>query len=253
MSKDGKKNAQFIEKRTPKIHGALIDLADDINGVPLRCRPYNSTLSLMSATIAHPELLSMTFNLLLGNLPACYVSMRAILEAIVDSTIASSRFSDYPYPQDLEQVRKLERNKNLKFKDKCDLFLHAWIKSETRNNVKKLYDYLSQYWVHPKGIARKLREITDNRAKRFGNRYLGPSWILIIPYSYRRRDIDDLREFSQKITILRDSVRALLRPFIKSDVEIIDVSNGRRVDPEEYSKMLHHSRPENSSSKNKKK
>lgn len=229
MSKDCKKNARFIEKRAPKLHGALIDLADDINGVPLRCCPYNSesrhdyTLSSMSFEIAHPELISLTFNLLMGNLPTCYMSMRVILEAIVDSTIASLRFQDYPYPKNLEQLRVLETRKNLRvFNDKCDLLLPAEISEGTRKKIKDLYAYLSEYWVHPKGTVKKLKQISDDHVKRFGRDIIGPSWILAIPYHYGTWDIDTLREFSQKLTELRDNVRALLQPFIKAGEQYIE-------------------------------
>ena len=57
----------------------------------------------------------------------------------------------------------------------------------------------------------------DKKVKRFGYHVFGPSWTLIIPYAYGSRDMDDLRELSQRLTTLRDNVRALLWPFIKNE------------------------------------
>lgn len=140
------------------------------------------------------------------------MSMRIILEACVDAAIASIRFYDFSFPSNLEHLRRVEQKQKLSFIDKCEIFLPAQIEEETIKSIKKLWHYLSEYWVHAKGIVKK---IDENFVKKVA-KPMPPMWSLALPYTYDERDIDDIKEFTNKLNNLKKIVENLLKPFSKT-------------------------------------
>jgi len=197
------KNAKFIETKFPKLSLLLTDIKDElIQEAIVDC---GDTLYSMLSDVAYPQLLGLVTDLLFGNLPGGYVSMRGMLEAVVDSVVASIRFSDYPFPDDLEMLRQLELKHNINFRKKCALLLPKETNKQMRDNIYKLYDYLSKSWVHTKGLAKLL---TEKRGSL-------PGWTMILPYLYDDDDMTKLHEFVQKLRELGEYIHELLQPTIK--------------------------------------
>ncbi len=74
--------------------------------------------------VINPKISSMICAMLLGDVPTCYMCMRAILEGAVDAVIIGvGRFLEEKFPKDLERLKRLERKKNISFSEKCDLLL----------------------------------------------------------------------------------------------------------------------------------
>ena len=197
------KNAKFIETKFPEISRALTSihyalLLEDI----VDC---GETLSSMLSDIAHPQFISLINDLLFGNLPGCYVSIRGILETVVDSVVAPMKFPDHPFPDDLEMLRQLERKHHITFKKKCVRLLPKQVDRKTRDNIYGLYDYLSSHWVHPKGVAKSLKDDKGH----------SPGWAIILPNNYGDTDIAELREFVQKLQKLEEYIHAILQPAIE--------------------------------------
>jgi len=82
-------------------------------------------------------------------------------------------------------------------------------------DINELWSYLSEYWVHPKGIVKKLDDKVKKAIKK-GQPSAPPMWALALPYSYDESDIDDLKELVKKLCKLNNVVEALLEPFSKS-------------------------------------
>lgn len=197
------KNAKFIETNSPELCFLLADISDEI--LQDNILDSGDTLCSMLLEIVHPQFISLVYDLLFGNLLGCYVSMRIMLEAVVDSVVASTRFSDYPFPDDLEMLRQLERKLNINFPKKCVLLLPKETNTQIRGKICELYDYLSRFWVHPKGVAKALKERKGSPE----------GWMMFLPCYYIEDDIVELREFVQKLREFGEYIHELLQPAIK--------------------------------------
>jgi len=194
----------------------LVDLWNYTLDVEVECFRSNQpkAVPLTLLHIVQPQIYGMICNFLIGNLPACYMSMRVVLEAVVDAVIVSGRFCDSPFPNNLEHLRRLERETRLSFADKCRLLIPTSAQNIVED-VNDLWSYLSEYWAHAKGIVRKL----DDKVReiiREGQSAPPPMWALALPYRYDETDIDDIREFVSKLGKLTEVVETLLEPFTKT-------------------------------------
>lgn len=218
ICEDAKRNEQFarshpVASETLKLFVDLWNYTFDVEVECLRSKQIK-TVPLTLLHVVQPQIYGMIYNFLLGNLPACYVSMRIVLEAVVDAVIASVRFYDLPFPYNLEHLRKLERETRLTFADKCRLLVPASAQNVVRN-VIELWNYLSEYWAHAKGILRKLDNKLTEAAQK-GEAAAPPMWSLALPYPYDETDIDDLKEFVNRLHRLNEVVETLLEPFTKA-------------------------------------
>jgi len=218
ICEDAKKNEQFarscpVASETLKLLVDMWNYTFDVEVECLRSKQFRA-VPLTLLHIVQPQIYGMIYNFLLGNLPACYMSMRVILEAVVDAVIVSTRFYDSPFPDNLRHLRRLERETRLAFADKCRLLIPASAQSVAKD-INELWSYLSEYWVHPKGIVKKLDDKVKKAIKK-GQTSAPPMWALALPYPYDESDIDDLKELVKKLRKLNNVVEALLEPFSKS-------------------------------------
>lgn len=214
MCEEAKGNEEFARNH-PQASEALklsVNLWNYAFDVETRIK-HLMTIPLTLLHVIQPQIYGLIYNFLLGNLPACYMSMRIILEGTLDAVVAHARFYDHPFPEDLNRLRLFEQKKSLSFVDKCELFLPAQIEKETIEEIKELWHYLSKYWVHAKGIVRKISEqtIQKNTGK------APPMWALALPYTYDEDDVDDINEYVTKLCKLKKVVEELLEPFSKAE------------------------------------
>ncbi|MHA1632101.1 MAG: hypothetical protein ACTSXC_04740 [Candidatus Freyarchaeota archaeon] len=219
ICKDAKRNEQFarscpVASDTLKLFVDIWDYTFDIWAECLRSKQFGGAVPLTLLHIVQPQIYGMIYNFLLGNLPACYMSMRVVLEAVVDAVIVSTRFYDSPFPDNLRHLRRLERETRMTFADKCRLLIPASAQSVVKN-INELWSYLSEYWAHAKGIIRKLNDKIREAVQK-GQTVTPPMWSLALPYPYDETDIDDLREFANRLRKLNEVVETLLEPFTKA-------------------------------------
>lgn len=207
LSEGAVANAKFIEKNFPEVLFLLADFRDELSQDKIE-KGSNETMFTMVLEIGSFQFFSLVDDLLSGNIPGGYASMRSILEGVMDSVIAVTRFPDYPFPDNLEMLRQFESKHNFNSLKKCSMLLPKEIKKHTRNKIYKLYSDLSKYWVHPKGIAKKFKE-----------RDQIPGWPFIPPVKYDDWDKDGLSEFFEKLRELRECIHELLQSAIKMSVE----------------------------------
>ena len=218
ICKDAKRNEQFarscpVASEALKLSVYLWNYTFDVEVEFLRSKQFGA-VPLTIIHVVHPQIYGIIYNFLLGNLPACYMSMRVVLEAIVDAVIVSTRFYDLRFPDSLRHLRRLERETRLTFSDECRLLIPASAQSVVKN-INELWSYLSEHWTHAKGIVKKL----DNKlseAIQKGQITTPPMWALALPYTYDESDVDDLGEFVSKMHKLNEVVKALLEPFTKA-------------------------------------
>lgn len=218
ICEDAKRNEQFarsfpVASETLKLFVDIWNYTFDVEVECLRSKQFRA-VPLTLLHVVQPQIYGMIYNFLLGNLPACYMSMRVVLEAVVDAVVVSTRFYDLPFPDNLRHLRRLERETRLTFADKCKLLLPASAQSVVKN-INELWSYLSEYWTHAKGIVKKLDDKVKEAIQK-GRTVAPPMWALALPYTYDKSDIDDLREFVNKLRKLNKVVETLLEQFHQS-------------------------------------
>lgn len=225
MCEDAKRNEQFarscsVASEALKLSVDLWNYTFDIEVECFRSKQFGA-VSLTIIHVVHPQIYGMIYNFLLGNFPACYMSMRVVLEAVVDAVVVSTRFYDLPFPDNLRHLRQLERETRLAFADKCRLLIPASAQTVVKN-INELWSYLSEYWAHAKGIVRKL-DAKVRAATQKGQTATPPMWALALPYTYDESDIDDLGEFVNNLRKLNEVVETLLEPFSKAKSSSVTV------------------------------
>lgn len=218
ICEDAKRNEQFarsspVASETLKLLVDVWNYTFDVEVECLRSKQFEA-VPLTLLHVVQPQIYGMIYNFLLGNLPACYMSMRVVLEAVVDAVIVSTRFYDLSFPDNLRHLRKIERETRLGFADKCRLLIPASAQGAVRD-INDLWSYLSEYWAHAKGIVRKLDDKL-REAMQKGQTATPPMWALALPYTYDKSDIDDLKEFVNNLRKLNKVVETLLEPFAKA-------------------------------------
>lgn len=203
LSEGAVANAKFIEKNFPEVLFLLADFRDELSQDKIE-KGSNETMFTMVLEIGSFQFFSLVDDLLSANIPGGYASMRSILEGVVDSVVACTRFSDYPFPKNLKMLRQHERKKGVNMYKKCSSMLPEEISRQTRDKICELYGYLSEFWVHPKGLAKKVKEGAEI-----------PGWWSLPPVTYDDWDEKGLSEFFGKLRELRECIHELLQSAIK--------------------------------------
>jgi len=217
ICEDAERNEQFarsypVATEALKLFVDLWNYTFDIEIDCLRSKQF-SAVSLTLLHVVQPQIYGMIYNFLLGNLPACYMSMRVVLEAVVDAVIVSTRFYDFPFPDNLRHLGRVERHTRLTFADKCKLLVPA-SGQRVVADIIELWRYLSKYWTHAKGIMRKIDDKLTEAIEK--GQAVTPMWALALPYTYDESDIGDLKEFMNRLRKLTGVIETLLEPFTKA-------------------------------------
>jgi len=136
-------------------------------------------------------------HLLTGNLPACFRELRFLFESLAFCYFAEN---DYPnensFLQQMEKYAKSPKSqKHIKSISKKirDLGKITGIESE----VSRVYGKLSEDWVHTRGFAEKVVNLSSD------NKQL-PSWSWILPITLGENDRSTINELNEYIAIFRD-------------------------------------------------
>jgi Mg2+ and Co2+ transporter CorA len=194
-----KENEGFLRKNAEETCAEVIELINDaIDNVRLAVKRAESrkdyTERSMAFFIYHilmPFSYAIYVDLLAGNVPACFMELRLILESLVECYLADSRYQDLTFFQ--ERLESLERENLSTSKLMKDLGKNLG----AENDFVALWGKLSQDWVHTKGIADKVvgyvLESSDV-----------PPWALPIPMNYTEDDLDTIEELQDRVSQFRD-------------------------------------------------
>ena len=203
ICKDIKENEEFLRKNAKDVYEEVIGLVNDvITMLSIILEKFKTgeeaakhPMAFFVLHIFMPMSYGIYVNLLLGNLPACFMQLRLIHEAMAKcyfvEKIDSSQEHFSIKLEALEQVLKEERISTTK------------LMKELGYDFVKLWGKLSESWVHPRGI---LKRVTD----RIVERGMPPSWGFGLPATYTNDDLDDLKELKKRVA----EFRALLKNVI---------------------------------------
>ena len=156
-----------------------------------------------------PSSYAIHMNLLMGNLPSCFMELRLTLEILVKSYLADLNYPEQNFFQKkLELLEKETKNKNGKKiqKREHDYFREFDIKVQLDKESIKLWSKLSKDWLHTKGII-------DRIVKQISEKSEVPSWALVIPMNYAEDDLDAIKELGKRVSQFRKLLKVTIENY----------------------------------------
>jgi len=206
--RDSKENDEFLRKNAKDVYEEVIGLVNDvIDLLSIILEKFKTgeeavkhPMAFFALHVFMPLSYGIYVNLLIGNLPACFMQLRLIHEAMAKcyfvEKIDSSQEHFSIKLEALEQVLKEERISTTKLMKKLG------------PDFVKLWGKLSESWVHPRGI---LKRVTDSLVERG----IPPSWSIILPATYTNDDLDDLKELKKRVAEFRAILKIVITNYIQ--------------------------------------
>jgi len=162
--------------------------------------------------IVWPSANGVALDLMMGNLPACFMQLRLIVETMVKSLATDYAFkfkgiSIYD-AEALEYYLKKERVSTSGFLR--DMFPEV-VGDDIARRTLKLWGRLSEDWVHFRGTVSRIKEHVEKG--RFP-----PSYHMALPIELDEEDVEDLRELAKRVK----EVRELLEHFFEEWRQLVE-------------------------------
>jgi hypothetical protein len=130
-------------------------------------------------------------DLVAGNLPACFMQLRLILETMAECYLADAKYEGTPFFYD--RIKSLDRE-NLR---PWRIISKAGRSIGHEEKYRSLWGKLSTDWLHPKGIA-------DRVINHLAGTSEMPTWSLTIPMNYKNEDLAGIDHLGRRISQFRD-------------------------------------------------
>jgi len=198
-------NEQFLRKNASQTYGEVIDLINDaIDYVVLAVRKADSvqdyvrhSRSFFLHHILMPFSYAVYLDLMAGNIPACFMQLRLMLESLGKCCLADLRYPDEDFFETKLQLLEGEEARTSRVLRELGRELGSG------NDFVALWGKLSHDWIHARGI---MSRITDQIIEKSDV----PSWGLVIPMSYAESDLDSLEELCKRISQFRRLLTAAM-------------------------------------------
>jgi len=139
-------------------------------------------------------------DMLVGNIPACFMELRLMLESLVKCYLADLKYPDRTFFQ--ERLKLLEAE-NL---STSKLMKDLGRKLGLENNFVALWSKLSQDWIHTNGIMDKVVAQLIKKSD-------VPSWGLALPMYYAESDLDTIDELRNRISKFRSLLTTVMEKY----------------------------------------
>jgi|Deesub1362B_J571_1020462.scaffolds.fasta_scaffold00212_30 hypothetical protein len=204
-----KENEEFLRSNAPEAYKEVIELAgrDVIQYTSERRYSGEEYVKRSMVFFLFNVLMPLSYaihtDLLIGNLPACFMELRLMLESLVKCYLADVKYPEKSFRRKLELLEKETKERDGKKTPKRE---HDFME-EFDNMVNldrgavKLWGKLSKDWVHTRGII-------DRVVSQIIEKSIPPSWALIIPFNYTEADLDDIRELGKRVSQFREILKA---------------------------------------------
>lgn len=209
-----KENEGFLRKNSKETYREVIDLindAIDLAGFAVERKKSREdyvkrSIVFFMYNILMPLSYAIHTELLTGNLPACFMELRLMLESSVKCYLADLKYPKQNFFQEkLELLEKEAKDKNGKKIPKRE---HDFLK-EFDERVKldeesiKLWGKLSEDWIHTRGVmGRIINQISEKSG--------APSWALVIPMNYAKDDLDTIKELGKRVSQFRKLLKVTI-------------------------------------------
>jgi len=195
----------------------VVDLANDVIDYYPRGDPHKvSDLLVRSAflfSILHvvwPLSMGMLLDLLVGNLPACFMQLRLLVEAAAKALIVD--YSEKFQTDAFTSVETFERRlKNVSTAKVFENELALVVGKRAASDAKSLWSKLSEGWAHFRGSFAGIGEAIE----KFGDLQ---SYRYVLPAELGEEDAEDLGELADCVA----RARRLLRTFYSSWLKLLE-------------------------------
>jgi hypothetical protein len=162
----------------------------------------NRAMTFFFQHVFMPQSYAMYVDLLSGNVPICFTELRLIAESLAKCIYADSKYlSDMFFGEKLVKLEndltdgKVTSGRVIKEAEKIlglndRVLIGSWKR-------------LSNEWVHPTGIARRVIDYVSKRKN-------APPWGLILPMCYTKEDLPELEVLQREVVSFREIMDAIL-------------------------------------------
>lgn len=203
-----RENEEFLRKNVKETYEMVIGLVNDaIDNVTLTVKKPESKKNYVERSmvffIIHihmPFSYAIHLNLLTGNLPACFIELRLMLESLVKCYLADLK---YPNQTFFQNKLKLLEQEPLSTSELMKLLGRRF---GVKNDFVALWGKLSNDWVHTKGVTEKVVSHIIRKSDM-------PPWAIIIPMSFGEDDLDTINELGKRISQFRSLLKVTMEKY----------------------------------------
>jgi len=199
-----RQNEAFLRQNAEETYYEVVELINDaIDNVVLAVKknPEDYAKYSMIFFLHHilmPFSYAIHLDMLTGNIPACFMELRLMLESLVKCYLADFQYQDQSFFQDKLKLLEEER------KSTSELMME--LGKKLGSNFVALWGKLSQDWVHTKGIMdRVVAQVIEKSDV--------PSWGLVLPMYYAESDLDTIDELRNRISKFRSLLTAVMEKY----------------------------------------
>jgi len=209
-------NAEGVAELS-KAFREVVSLANDVIDYYPRGDPHKvSELLVRSAflfSILHvvwPLSSGMLLDLLVGNLPACFMQLRLLVEAAAKALIVD--YSEKFQTDAFASVETFEKRlRNVSTAKVFENELAPIVGERAAGDAKSLWSKLSEEWVHFRGFFARIEKALE----KFGDLQ---SYRYVLPADLGEEDAEDLKELAERVA----RARQLLRTFYSSWLKLLE-------------------------------
>jgi len=204
-----KENEEFLRRNARETYGEIIDLINDaIDYLRLETKKKESKedyvrnpMSFFLYHVLMPQSYAILTDLLVGNLPACFMELRLMLETMAKCYFASLHPNKTLFFE--TKLELLEKELNERKISTSKLLKNFGNEIGLRDEPIALWSKLSEDWVHTKGFVRRVvNEIVEKSEI--------PSWALVIPMNYTDVDLDVIDELGKRVSQFRKLLKVTI-------------------------------------------
>ena len=201
-----KQNEAFLRQNAEETYYEVVELINDaIDNVMLAVKKSGEDYVKYSMiSFIHHILMPFSYaiymDMLAGNIPACFMELRLMLESLVKCYLADLKYPDRTFFQERLKLLEAENSSTSKLMEELERKLGL------ENDFVALWGKLSQYWVHTKGIMdRVVAQVVEKSDV--------PSWGLVLPMYYAESDLDTIDELCNRISKFRSLLTAVMEKY----------------------------------------
>ncbi|MEM2914669.1 MAG: hypothetical protein QXH91_04635 [Candidatus Bathyarchaeia archaeon] len=207
MAKVAGENEVFLKNNAKEVLKEVVELVNDaIDYLPSvvnreKADEYYLKYSAMFffVHILMPASYGVYANLILGNLPVCFIELRLILESLAKCYVADlCPERELFFETKLMTLEEIMREKEISTSDLLKDFGEI---TGLPDKPLKLWGKLSEGWVHTRGIVQKIINHIEEKSDL-------PPYALPIPMNYTDNDVDSLNELAKRTSELRKILKA---------------------------------------------
>ena len=211
IAKVMQENEEFLEKYAHDEFFTVVKLANhaiDYLG-PFVRHPDSVQFQTQYAMAYYAVHVSMPFsyalglNLLSGNIPGSFMTLRFLLESMAICYLADIRHKAGSTFEERIALFEVEREQKKWGFTKCIRIVGKDV--GIKQDIGQLYQEFSNQWVHARGV---MKTFTDSLV-----RGALPAWSLVIPAPYSADDLPEIHKLAKDVLLFDDILKMVLRKF----------------------------------------